>query len=904
MTNKLKRIFSLMLALVIIVGVLPALTTYAKADTTVIANQSNLDQALKNASSGTKIVLTESAELSGGSYTIPAGAILLIPYAPDKQTINGSTHDFPYANAEALGSTAAVKYPGSPTFDQAAIKLTLKNTTLTVNGQLIVGGQYSSATGPYSGQTAGAFGQIDMDSTSCITVSGSSAVLSSMGYITGGNIQVSSGAKVYEPFVITEHNGGSYCAVAYMTAKLSPFSSYTLMNIQSTMVLNYGTSLYGYCDIYASSQHNCSCALLIGSSKALFLLSNGSKATFSYSEENENGDSVQVSSRKVVGETRIQFDGNVTMGSLSMDVMSLVEVNTNTVYFPLPYNMELVQNSGTFTIPSDIEVKILPGAVFGVEQGAQLNVYGALVVFDGMNTIPYVSGYPYGSELVSGNQAERGKLLVNGTMTLADKSVFAGRVENDGTGVVSVGSNVTLNPTMIEGVDTSQTYAYKIFGYTLYEFGVTKTTKHTYHLKAQLVDHSAKYSSGSKLIDMQVGKTYYGVSNEGLVTETGHNYTPYQGTASVQNYHVPQTLHGSWSTSRVLYDDGTAVTASVPVPPTGKVVMLYSNCDMTEEITQVPEQGVVYYKFVDCDHVGSAHTEYEKKETTHSFICTICGGQSVEIEHSYGEEFQSTEAGHVYSCVCGKTKIEEHIWGENEKYDENQHSRSCKTENCDAKEFSDHQWSAYSPSENETQHERSCTGCGATQSGTHSWSNYTIVDEEQHSAVCEQCSAKLTEAHDWKDEFESTQDGHLHSCTHCSETMLANHVWADSFTVTDEGHVFNCTDQACDQTKLENHTWTDGGICVCGREAIHISAAEDKLVIYTEKIDISNKIIIAACYQTVGDEAGKMVSCGVGGDDIYMIPLPGLENGMLVRIFVLNSQHAPVDNYIAKTAGQ
>jgi len=518
-----KRLFerglSLLLAFVMVLALAPVFTIEAEAAN---ATAANLGQLINSTTSGT-IVLTEDATLSGGTYTIKSGVTLLLPYASGANTVRNDTYKF--ANGQAIASTDNINYPGDGK-SSAYITLTLENATLNVEGSLIVGGEYSSKAGAYSGQTAGSYSQINMDSLSSINVMG--GVLSCIGYIVGGTINATENASVYEPFIINDYAGGTYTAVSFKTIKISPFLVYSVINIQSEMTLDTTSKLYGYCDLYTPStgDHNETTALVIGNSGALFVLKNGT-VTLTYDASKTAG------VRKAVGQTTLSFDGDGAFGSLSMKVQN-VEVNTNDVYFPLPYSFRIVQESGTFTVTEGIEFKMLPGSELLVEQGAELVVENGskMVVYDGMSptSTTYSVNYPTCEELSAGGYYERARLIIDGEMNI--NSTFAGKIETNGTGVVSVATS-SLSENMIEGSAGNERY--------MFIYKAEKNTRREYPLVAQL----QLVNQPNKWTNLTNGVTYYGISNDVWKDVTASfTYKDSSGKSYTKEYSNPEKQAG------------------------------------------------------------------------------------------------------------------------------------------------------------------------------------------------------------------------------------------------------------------------------------------------------------------------------------------------------------------------
>ena len=182
----------------------------------------------------------------------------------------------------------------------------------------------------------------------------------------------------------------------------------------------------------------------------------------------------------------------------------------------------------------------------------------------------------------------------------------------------------------------------------------------------------------------------------------------------------------------------------------------------------VSSNGATATVVVECNHT---YGEWENFDGVHKQTCSIC--QDVKTaEHTWDEgvtvkEATCVEEGDIqYTCTaCKATKNEtvktlDHVFGEWESVDENNHKRICK--GCQKEETAAHTFSDVL-TEGETTHWNACV-CGVKKNETaHSfdvakWSS----DEENHWHSCE-CGAKSENAaHGW-DEGKVTKQPTLQS---------------------------------------------------------------------------------------------------------------------------------------------
>lgn len=491
--------------------------------------------------------------------TVPSGVTLLVPYSTTNTTINSGSDNHPYANSEAAsGTTDGITGPGERVVSTLFIG---NNVTLTVaqNAQLVIGGIYGSCNGGnstgYGGQTVGDHGEIKLGQGSSIVVDG--GILSCVGYITGeGTVVAKNAAKVYEPFVVCEYRGGTYVAVSSQTNKTTPFNSYAMVNIQSRMALSDGAELYGYCDLYASKQHNTTTPRIIGYSDALLTLASGAAVTIQYDA------SRSVAAKPAVGHTTVHVSGGASAGALKLKVMSLVTVSTENVMFPIPYNYSFVLKNGFYTIPQ--KLKLMPGAELTVAEDAVLTVPsgGELAVYDGFTGQHYPQAnpleYPNGAALTAGGYSEQGRLQVDGRLVLQSGSTFGGLVQTKGYGRIETEQNVKLSLEIKEGVLKEQSY--------LAIYKATDTDQTTRILTAQAYGADGLFS-------LEAGQTYGGAYAETILParEAGYTYFKWSGSKSSPQsekvtvpYVADQTVFGKWYLPQTLSVDGEVCAELFP----------------------------------------------------------------------------------------------------------------------------------------------------------------------------------------------------------------------------------------------------------------------------------------------------------------------------------------------------
>lgn len=136
-----------------------------------------------------KITLATDGSISG-TYTIPAGITLLIPF-DEAKTCYTSTPAATTSQAGAKVFRTLTMAAGS-------------SLTLASGAAISVGGQYYAASGSTPGKMVGPYGYIKMESGSAITVQ-SGASLYAWGFISGsGSVTVQPGGSVYEWYQVLD----------------------------------------------------------------------------------------------------------------------------------------------------------------------------------------------------------------------------------------------------------------------------------------------------------------------------------------------------------------------------------------------------------------------------------------------------------------------------------------------------------------------------------------------------------------------------------------------------------------------------------------------------------------------------------------------------------------------------
>ena len=292
-----------------------------------------------------KITLATDGSISG-TYTIPAGITLLIPF-----DAAGTL----YTDAPAAIRTA----PASKPFRTLTMS---DGASITVNGAISLGGRYYAAGGGEQGRPVGDYGYIKMADNSSITVK-NGGNLYAWGFISGsGSVLAESGATVYEFYQIADFRGGT--ASSGMHHGVFPFSQYFVQNIEVPLTLNAGANEQVYSGVYAMKSTYTTAINFIGDT-GMFKVESGS-FTKDYDEKTD----------------RLVFtvNGEAALNTLSLTLAGM-DVDSASYVLPITNNITINIQSGNATINQDaallagVEVNIAEGAGLTVANGKSIYIY-------------------------------------------------------------------------------------------------------------------------------------------------------------------------------------------------------------------------------------------------------------------------------------------------------------------------------------------------------------------------------------------------------------------------------------------------------------------------------------------------------------------------------------------------
>lgn len=327
------------------------------------------------ASSSDRVILVGSGTLPS-SAVVPDGVTLIIPH---DGTLDGYMYWVDYGHDLRYSGPYRTLHLGSA-------------TTLTIEGRMSVSARQTSLShigcGP-SSTVYDQYGLVTLDTDAHLVVN-AGAQLYCYGYISGdGDVEVMSGAEVYETFQIMDWRGSDYLYHSVQrelnryeqylnqygdTANFDmvfPLNQYYIQNIETTIRYHHGSTERVSATLYASADIHFNPFALIGVNEGLFRLREGAELVRRYD--------------CATGRVSYELQGDASIENLYLggDLISMVfKILTNLPIYgvqselytlPLAHNMDIVVHDGS-TADVMYNLCLLPGAAIHVEQNATLHV--------------------------------------------------------------------------------------------------------------------------------------------------------------------------------------------------------------------------------------------------------------------------------------------------------------------------------------------------------------------------------------------------------------------------------------------------------------------------------------------------------------------------------------------------
>ena len=328
------------------------------------------------ANGGTKVVLLNSGVLGAGTYTIPTGVTLLIPYdaANTLHTTAPGDDKLGLLQGEATYVTPTV-YRKLTMADGATINV---EGGLSLSAKMHAGGTKKNI--PCGGPT-GPVSVIHMNDGAVINVN-SGAGLYAWGFITGkGNVYAHNGSDVYELFQIMDFRGGTESTSSEMkTYEVFPMHQYYIQNIEAYLTIYSGATEHSYTGIVMTKTGVTTSVAFMAQSNAMFNLTAGSVTKWYDGTTDRLHISMNEGSQM-----------NVEPVSLKIGTSDLDAADYN---LPITNNISLTAKSGS-KLTMNQKIVMLPGAEVTVESGAQCILANGVKVYvmDADQWGPYASSH-------------------------------------------------------------------------------------------------------------------------------------------------------------------------------------------------------------------------------------------------------------------------------------------------------------------------------------------------------------------------------------------------------------------------------------------------------------------------------------------------------------------------------
>ena len=360
----------------------------------------------------------------------------------------------PYDNllSSGLDDTPGDSTAGPITRSSEYVRLTVpKGITIDLKGRLVVNAKRAAYATKFQGHVTGKnYSVLNLENGSTINIK-YRGELYALGFVEGeGEIEVEDGGYVYEGLFISSFRGGS--ATVRIEEDVFPFDQFTVMQIESPLIINKGAHYIAKALVWVSSTYHSGDFPLAGPS-ALIRLSNGQL------EKTFDRDS---------GRVTFTFKGDGTIGNSGVEVGSIT-ASTAGRAIPFDGTWHFKVSSGK-TVTIDAKVALLPGSSLTVDNGAQVVVKNGsdqdrgrneLTVFNNLgfsypedyNDYPNrndeepgkdIETYYRGAPTLGYDKNSTANVLNSGIITVQQDSGIAGHITNMGSGnVILQGGAIT-----------------------------------------------------------------------------------------------------------------------------------------------------------------------------------------------------------------------------------------------------------------------------------------------------------------------------------------------------------------------------------------------------------------------------------------------------------------------------
>jgi hypothetical protein len=356
---------------------------------------------------------------------------------PYEETLSSGINDIP-KKLDQDGNVIHVT-AGHITGSGGYVRLTVpEGITIDLKGRLVVNAKRAAYATKFQGHVTGKnYSVLNLDENSKINVE-YRGELYALGFVEGeGEIEVESGGYVYEGMFISSFRGGT--ATSRIEEYVFPFDQFTVMQIESPLIINSGGNYIAKALVWVSSKYRSGDFALVGPS-ALFRL------------DDANGTTLDKSFDRDTGHVTFTFNGTGSINNGSVKVGS-ISASTTGRAIPFDGTWHFVVSAGS-TLGIDAKVALLPGSSLTIESGAVVVVkegtdeergWNELTIFsdrsyqDGYNEYPNATVKNYYRKVPDLDYAfdSKARVLNSGTIEIEKNSGIAGHVTNSEVGNIS-----------------------------------------------------------------------------------------------------------------------------------------------------------------------------------------------------------------------------------------------------------------------------------------------------------------------------------------------------------------------------------------------------------------------------------------------------------------------------------
>ena len=361
------------------------------------------------------VTLMKDVLLTSGTYTIPAGVTLLIPYKANFYELQAIPE---------ITTTATVL--------SAYRTLTLREgVNIVCNGNICVSGKIMAAGGGNkSAYTTGECGVINMANGGHIELN-NGAHLYCWGYIKGqdmdqgnntqevGTITVNNGAIVQENFELGDWRGGTATSNIYFEKDekmLFPFQSYALQNVEIPTTYKYGSKLNPYMVVHTGYGDIPFVVSIIGSEETLFLLKDEESVIRKWYDPTTDL-------------TCYELNGTAQLDQLVLNLPFVGDFASGDCNLPISNSMHILLANCNMTLSKPLTVQA--GAIIEITKTATVNLTAKIHLFDVDEWGKYIHNYYFRSFNNLTSHKDRGaenskeglddaKLIIDGTLNVVN----------------------------------------------------------------------------------------------------------------------------------------------------------------------------------------------------------------------------------------------------------------------------------------------------------------------------------------------------------------------------------------------------------------------------------------------------------------------------------------------------